>query len=245
MTDTSDAYHQSTVIPQMQTGEMFDLIAPAYDILNHILSLGLDLSWRKKLAALSDKTKNIRLLDLATGTGDLLIALLQNNPCITEAVGLDISSKMLALCREKITRAGLLSRTSLVLADVTNKDCIQGSFDLVTIGFGIRNTPDVINSLETIHRLLETGGQVLILEFTRPNSNIIGSLYKVYLHNFIPFIGGLLSGQITAYRHLSKSINDFYSVTEFCELMKQAGFENITATPLTFGVACIYSGTKL
>jgi demethylmenaquinone methyltransferase / 2-methoxy-6-polyprenyl-1,4-benzoquinol methylase len=227
----------------LSTGQMFDRIAPSYDIINHILSLGLDIRWRNRLAGMVDKQQNLRMLDLATGTGDLLIAVLRKNPGIIEAVGLDISQHMLNLCREKIAQNGFANRIKLVLADAAEENLTTGGFDLVTMGFGIRNTPDVLKTLRRINSLLKTGGTALILEFAMPKSHIIGSCYRFYLRNFIPFLGGLLSRQSVAYRYLANSIESFYRPGSFCDLMQKAGFDNITVTPLTFGVACIYNAT--
>jgi len=223
---------------------MFDNISPAYDILNHLLSFGRDFSWRRRLADAVVKNEKLRVLDLATGTGDVLISLLDRNPNIDEAVGLDISENMLALCRRKITRRKLADRIKLVRADVTASGLDNESFDVVTMGFGIRNTPDALKTLTEIHRLLKRDGTALILEFSMPANRIIRSFYLFYLRSFVPLLGRLLSGDNHAYRYLDTSIESFHRADDFCNLMQKAGFSDVSATPLTFGVACIYKASK-
>jgi demethylmenaquinone methyltransferase/2-methoxy-6-polyprenyl-1,4-benzoquinol methylase len=224
---------------------MFDRIAPAYDFLNHLLSFGRDICWRRRLANSVVKDKKLRILDLATGTGDVLISLLNKNPNIAEAVGLDVSEKMLVLCRRKITRRKLTNRIKLIRADVTANDLGDGSFDVVTIGFGIRNTPDAFKTLTEIHRLLKKNGTALILEFSMPPNRILRSFYLCYLRFFVPLLGRLLSGDNQAYLYLDTSIENFHRIEDFCRLIQKAGFSNVNATPLTFGIACLYQGTKL
>ena len=225
-------------------GQMFDRIAPAYDRLNHLFSFGRDFSWRRRLAGAVNKNEKLRILDLATGTGDVLISLLSGNSDIAEAVGLDISENMLAVCRRKIARRKLAGRIKLVRADVTANGLPGESFDAVTMGFGIRNTADAFKTLTEIHRLLKEGGTAFILEFSLPANRIIRGFYLFYLRFFVPLLGRLLSGDNHAYRYLDTSIENFHRADDFCRLMQKAGFSNISATPLTFGVACLYQGTK-
>lgn len=223
---------------------MFDRIAPVYDILNHLLSFGRDFSWRRRLAEGIDKNEKLRVLDLATGTGDILITLLDRNSNIAEAVGLDISENMLAVCRRKMTRRKLADCIKLVRADVTASGLTGESFDVVTMGFGIRNTPDALGTLTEIYRLLKPGGTALILEFSMPANRIFRSCYLFYLRFFVPLFGRLLSGDNNAYSYLDKSIESFHRSDDFCRIMQKAGFSNVSATPLTFGVACLYHGAK-
>jgi demethylmenaquinone methyltransferase/2-methoxy-6-polyprenyl-1,4-benzoquinol methylase len=225
-------------------GQMFDRIAPAYDILNHLFSFGRDFSWRRRLADAVVKNENLRILDLATGTGDVLITLLDRNPNIAEAVGLDISENMLALCHRKITRHKLADRIKLVRADVTASGLAGESFDVVTMGFGIRNTPDAFKTLTEIHRLLKQGGTAMILEFSMPANRILRGFYLFYLRFFVPLLGRLLSGDNHAYSYLDTSIEKFHRSDDFCNLMQKAGFSNVSAKPLTFGVACLYQGSR-
>jgi demethylmenaquinone methyltransferase/2-methoxy-6-polyprenyl-1,4-benzoquinol methylase len=225
-------------------GQMFDRIAPAYDILNHLFSFGWDFSWRRRLADTIVKNEKLRVLDLATGTGGVLITLLRRNSNIAEAVGLDISENMLALCRRKIARHKLADRIKLVRADVTASGLGDESFNVVTMGFGIRNTPDAFKTLAEIHRLLKGGGTALILEFSMLANRIIRGFYLFYLRFFVPLLGRLLSGDNHAYRYLDTSIENFHRSDDFCRLMQKAGFSNVNATPLTFGVACLYQANR-
>lgn len=219
---------------------MFDRIAPTYDILNHILSLGQDFLWRRKLVDCVDKKRKLRALDLATGTGDLLISLLRRNSNITEAVGLDISENMLALCRKKIARFKFANRVNLVRADAITSPFAAESFDLVTMCFGIRNTPEPLETLIEIHRLLKPGGTALILEFSMPTNTILKNCYRLYLYSLLPLLGYLLSGDIHAYRYLGTSIENFIGAEDLKRLMFKAGFSDIYNTPLTFGVVQLY-----
>jgi len=223
---------------------MFDHIAPVYDILNHLFSFGRDFSWRRRLADAVGKDEKLRVLDLATGTGDVLISLLRRNPNISEAVGLDISENMLDVCRRKIARYKLADRVSLVRADVTANGLAGESFDVVTMGFGIRNTPDALKTLTEIHRLLKPSGTALILEFSMPSNRIVRGFYLFYLRFFVPLLGRLLSGDNHAYRYLNTSIESFHRADDFRRIMQKAGFSDFSAMPLTCGVACLYQGTK-
>ena len=225
-------------------GRMFDRIAPYYVLLNHILSLGLDFSWRRKLANAVAKDKKLKVIDLATGTGDLLVSVLRRNPNITEAIGLDISENMMAICRKKLAKQNLTDRTTLINSDAAGTGLPDDSFDVATMGFGIRNTPDVPKTLREIHRLLKQDGTVLILEFAPPSNRIIRKFYLLYLRNLVPMLGRLLSGDKKAYRYLNTSVENFYSMNDFSDLMRKAGFRDVSATPLTFGVVCIYKATK-
>ena len=225
--------------------KMFDRIAHNYVLLNHILSCGLDFLWRRKLASIVDNNKKLQILDMATGTGDLLISLLKRNHNITNAVGLDISENMLTLCRKKIVKHKLYEQTTLILADAADTGLFGESFDIVTMGFGIRNTADAHKTLREIHRLLKKDGMVLILEFTLPSNRIFRKLYLLYLRNFVPTLGRLLSRDKNAYRYLNTSIENFYSTEDFSLLMQKAGFSNVNVIPLTFGIVCIYKAQKV
>jgi demethylmenaquinone methyltransferase/2-methoxy-6-polyprenyl-1,4-benzoquinol methylase len=225
-------------------GLLFGRIAPVYDKLNHILSFGMDYFWRARLANLIEKENQSRILDLATGTGDLLITLLRKNPNITEAVGLDISQKMLDICYKKIMDYNLTEGVNLFCADAASSGLSDNAFDVVTIGFGIRNTSDTLKTLGEIFRLLKQGGEVLILEFSLPSNRILKFFYLLYLRYYVPFIGRLLSGDKVAYRYLNTSIEKFYNEEDLFSLMLKTGFENISVIPVTFGIANIYKGSK-
>jgi demethylmenaquinone methyltransferase/2-methoxy-6-polyprenyl-1,4-benzoquinol methylase len=225
---------------------MFDRIAPRYDLLNHLLSFGQDFFWRRKAAKyLNSSVKGkLEILDLATGTGDLLISLFRENHNISKAVGLDISENMLAVCREKIDSHKLTEHISLVQADAAGIPFAANSFDVVTIAFGIRNTTDTFETLKEMHRILRPGGISLILEFSLPANRILRKCYLFYLRRFVPLLGRVVSGDDYAYRYFGKTIENFYGADDFCTLMKEAGFLNVRANQLTAGVVCIYRGHK-
>jgi demethylmenaquinone methyltransferase/2-methoxy-6-polyprenyl-1,4-benzoquinol methylase len=226
-------------------GPMFDRIAPTYDLLNRLLSLGRDFSWRRKTVRQLDANRDLKILDLATGTGDMLISLLRERPNIVEATGLDISENMLAICREKLRKRGLSDRASLLCADASRTPFADGTFDAATMAFGIRNTADASATLREIHRLLKPGGTALILEFSLPACPVMRWFYLRYLRLVVPFVGSLVSGNRRAYRYLDTSIEAFQQPAEFCCLMQTAGFHDVSAVPLTHGVASIYKGTKV
>jgi demethylmenaquinone methyltransferase/2-methoxy-6-polyprenyl-1,4-benzoquinol methylase len=229
---------------RFRMGEMFDRIASTYDLLNHVLSLGRDSAWRRRVAGLLGDGRGLRVADLATGTGDLLIALLRRRPDITGAVGLDISEQMLGVFRQKLRKVGLADRVELLCADASATAFAEDTFDAVTMAFGIRNTSNVGATLREIHRILKPGGAALILEFSLPKNPVLRWCHLKYLRLGVPLIGAVVSGDRQAYRYLNESIEAFYPPGEFCALMKEAGFARVQAIPLTWGVASIYRGQK-
>jgi demethylmenaquinone methyltransferase / 2-methoxy-6-polyprenyl-1,4-benzoquinol methylase len=225
-------------------GQMFDGIAPTYDLLNHLLSLGRDYSWRRRAAALLEDRELLRVADLATGTGDLLIEMLRKRPSIARAAGLDISERMLTRCQEKLHRCGLGDRAELALADASATPFADDQFDAVTMAFGIRNTSGPEATLGEIRRILKPGGHAMILEFSLPANRAIRWCHLKYLRVGVPFIGSLISGDRHAYRYLHESIESFSRTVDLSALMGQAGFRQISVIPLTFGIASIYRGVK-
>ncbi len=223
---------------------MFDRIAPTYDLLNHLLSLGRDYAWRRQVSEQVKGREPLDLLDLATGTGDLLISLLRRCPAIGKATGLDISERMLDLCREKLRARGLAERVELVCADASATPFPEGTFDVVTMAFGIRNTANAAATLAEIHRILRPGGTAMILEFSLPHYRTVRWCYLKYLRSVVPWIGAAVSRDKHAYRYLNESIEGFHQPEAFCALMQRAGFRAVSVIPLTWGVASIYKGTK-
>jgi len=223
---------------------MFDRIAPTYDLLNHLLSLGLDSAWRRKVTRQLVGRGPLHLLDLATGTGDLLISMLRRCPAIEKATGLDIAERMLELCREKLRTRGLAGGVELVCADASATPFPESTFDVATMAFGIRNTTNAAATLAEIHRILKPGGTAMILEFSLPHNRAVRWCYLRYLRSVVPWIGAAVSGDKHAYRYLDESIEGFHQPEAFSSLMKQAGLREVSAIPLTWGVASIYKGTK-
>jgi len=223
---------------------MFDRITPTYALLNHILSFGLDFSWRRKLTRTLDRDRPIKVLDLATGTGDLLISMLRKRANISKAVGLDISENMLVLCRKNIERSSLSDRVTLIQGNAARTGLSDSGFDVVTMAFGIRNVPDPVQTLFEMYRLLRQGGTALILEFSLPANRIIRSLYLIYLRYVVPFVGCLVSRDKAAYRYLNTTIEAFYRSQDLPNFMRKAGFSNISTKLLTLGTVSFYSACK-
>ncbi len=225
--------------------KMFDRIANRYDLLNRIFSLGLHSRWRRKTADYLPAGNNLKLLDLATGTGDLLLALLSKSSKISSAVGLDMSGNMLEVAKHKIHSCNLCEVVNLVLDNAVKVPFEDRSFDVVTIAFGIRNVTDVSAALNQMYRVLKPTGRAILLEFSLPKNPILKKLYLFYLKKIIPFIGSLISADDYAYRYLGRTIETFPYGRDFCVLMENAGFKNINVVPLTFGVVSIYFGDKI
>lgn len=225
--------------------QMFDRIADTYDPLNRTLSLRQDVAWRKKLATFLPPGEELALLDLATGTGDIVISLCQKSERIQEAVGMDLAENMLEIGREKLKRQGLDTKASLHQGDATAIPVEDESYDVTTIAFGIRNVDNVPKSLEEMYRVLKPGGRSLILEFALPKNALMRWGYLFYFRHVLPRVGGLVSGDREAYNYLNQSVEAFPYGNAFCDLMREAGFQNVKATPLTFGIAMIYQGDKL
>jgi demethylmenaquinone methyltransferase/2-methoxy-6-polyprenyl-1,4-benzoquinol methylase len=227
---------------------MFDDIAPTYDALNHILSLGIDRGWRRKVVkAVADSfdENGVRfgILDVATGTGDLAIALARRLPQAS-VTGVDISEKMLAVGREKVLRAGLSGRVALQTGDAEKLDFADGDFDGVTVAFGVRNFGDIPAGLGEMRRVLRPGGRCFVLEFSEPTVPVFGRIYRFYFHRVLPWLGRLVSHDRAAYSYLPRSVDGFPQPERFSEMLLEAGFSDVRTKRLTFGVAYIYEAQK-
>ncbi|MBU8933627.1 MAG: bifunctional demethylmenaquinone methyltransferase/2-methoxy-6-polyprenyl-1,4-benzoquinol methylase UbiE [candidate division Zixibacteria bacterium] len=223
---------------------MFDRIAPRYDLLNRLLSGRRDVVWRRRLAAVLPTKPNLDILDLATGTGDVILTILNRRDNISHVVGLDPAGEMLSLAQKKICDAGQDNRTSLVRGDALFLPFPDGCFDAVTIAFGIRNVPDVPKALSEMQRVLKPGGKAVILEFSLPPNWLVRNIYLVYFRHILPRLGGIISGDAGAYRYLDATVETFPFGEEFRLLMRTAGFNQTVAMPLTFGVATLYTGMR-
>ncbi len=222
---------------------MFDRIAHRYDLLNRLLSFGRDVAWRKRVACHLPDRPNCSVLDLATGTADLLISVYDHSGRVRQGTGIDMAGKMLSIAREKIAVRNLQDILTVAPGDAMNIPFAGGSFDAVMIAFGIRNLTDVPAGLKEMHRVLNDGGRALILEFSLPENRFMRGLYLIYFRYVLPVVGAIISGDRYAYRYLNRTVETFPYGTEFCDLMKDAGFVNVKADRLTFGVATIYEGT--
>ena len=223
---------------------MFDAIASRYDLLNRLLSLGMDIAWRDRLKGMLPKGKHLRVLDLASGTADVIITLVNGNDNVQEALGIDPAVKMLEIGRQKIDRLGLSSRIRLEVGDAQHLELPDNSYDVVTISFGIRNVPDMRLGLLEMYRVTKKGGRIMILEFSIPSNPILAAGHWVYLNTFVPIVGFLFSGNIKAYQYLSQTIQSFPYGDRFCKILNQFGFIDVKAYPLLGGVATIYVAQK-
>ena len=226
------------------SGAMFDAIAHRYDLLNRILSGGVDRRWRRKTvdALLLPAGEPARVLDVATGTGDLAVAIARRHPLAT-VVGVDPSEQMLAVGRTKLERAGLADRVTLAAGDAERLDHADDSFDGATIAFGIRNVPDRARGLAEMARVVRPGGRVCVLELSEPRRGLIAPLARFHVRVLVPRIGALLSGK-REYRYLQSSIAAFPPPERFAAMMIDAGLRLERAIPLTFGVCHLYVGVK-
>jgi len=223
---------------------MFDRISRRYDLLNRLLSFGRDVSWRNRLASYLPQGTRVDLLDLATGTGDVLLTLRQRCNTIAAAVGLDLAPRMLQHARLKASRMNMQRDVYFARGDVSRLPFAAGSFDVVTIAFGIRNFISISETLQEIFRVLRPQGRLVILEFSLPTKAVLRACYMIYLRRIVPLIGWAVSGDSQAYRYLDETVETFPYGWAFREEMAKAGYVEVTACPLTFGVATIYAGYR-
>jgi demethylmenaquinone methyltransferase/2-methoxy-6-polyprenyl-1,4-benzoquinol methylase len=215
---------------------MFGSIAHRYDLANHLLSCGADFYWRNHAADIVARWQPRKIVDLATGTGDLAIAIAKKSPG-AEVTGVDFSEEMLAIARGKG-----LART--VTADVTRLPFADGWFDCVTIAFGLRNIEDYAAALREMSRVLNKGGHLLVLEFSIPRLSILRAPYRFYLHRCLPLIGSLLTRKKSAYHYLGHSIEEFPAGDVMLRLIEANGFTRAIDEPLTGGIVTIYTAAK-
>jgi demethylmenaquinone methyltransferase/2-methoxy-6-polyprenyl-1,4-benzoquinol methylase len=221
--------------------QMFDSIAPRYDLLNRVLSLGIDQRWRTQAIRLLEPDEPRRIVDVATGTADLAIKaerLLHPR----EVVGVDLSAEMLRFGREKLDRRGLTPRVTLQQADAETLPFAEGDFDAALVAFGVRNFEDLDAGLQEIARVLRPGGALVVLEFSHPRQAPIKQLYRFYSRHILPRIGGAISQNNGAYQYLPESVAAFPDGPDFLARMEAAGYRDLLWQPLTFGVASLYKG---
>jgi len=225
-----------------QVAEMFDTISEDYDGLNRVISFGIDVSWRKKVVALVNGIKPTKILDVATGTGDLAINLAKTGA--KEIIGIDISKGMLDVGKQKINSKKLNSIISMQQADCENLPFEDNAFDAVTVAFGVRNFEHLEKGLSELFRVLKPKGILVILETSNPTKTPFKQRYKLYCSTLLPVIGKLFSKDKSAYSYLSKSAAAFPYGKMFNNILEKIGFITIKDRPQTFGVATIYTATK-
>ncbi len=223
--------------------EMFDTIAPRYDFLNRLLSLGIDQRWRRFAVRQIRCSATGRVLDVATGTGDVALAIAAATPATVTVTGIDFSPQMVGLGVEKVTSSPYAGRITLQVAPCEAIPFADDTFDSATIAFGIRNVVDRLSGLTEMCRVLKPGGRVVILEFSNPRSRLFKALYNFYFLRVLPVIGGLFS-TFSAYKYLPDSVLEFPPQEEFKRTMAEAGFRNVVHHDLTFGIATVYVGEK-
>lgn len=227
-----------------QVQRMFNRIAPTYDKLNHIVSLGLDPSWRKKAIALLAPYQPQEVLDVATGTGDLAIDILQQIPSVRSILGVDISEEMMRYGEDKVRSLGLETKISFKREDCTALTLGAESFDAVTIGFGIRNFEDIPAAARELHRVLRPGKPVVILELTEPRNKLMHFFYRLYANHVIPFLGQYISEDRDAYTYLPRSIEEAPQREEMVQILLNAGFREAYYRNIAPGTCAIYVAIK-
>lgn len=224
---------------------LFDDIAPHYDMLNHILSLNVDKGWRKKaLKEIIDPSRSQRVLDIACGTCDFTIAIARKLAEGGSLVGADLSEGMLEVGRKKVSQAGLDGRVTLRVEDAESLSFADGSFDRVTVAFGVRNFENLSKGLQELRRVLAEGGKLVILELSVPQNKLELCLYKLYFTRILPLIGGALSGNKGAYNYLPASVLAFPGPQKFMGILSGCGYKEIRHRAFSFGLCRMYTAMK-
>jgi len=216
---------------------MFGSIAARYDLANHLLSCGIDFSWRKRAAEIVASWRPNEIVDLASGTGDLALALQKKLPG-AKIVAVDFLPEMLELAKRKGVH-------QTVVADAMKLPFVDGSFDCVSVAFGLRNMEDWGEALREMSRVLRANGHLLILEFSLPAISILRAIYRFYLHRCLPLLGSFLTREKSAYDYLGDSIEEFPSGNAMCQLIAASGFHDANAQPLSGGIVTIYTAAKI
>lgn len=222
--------------------EIFNDIAPKYDLLNHFLSLNIDKRWRRKAIKYIRPEEKGLLLDVACGTGDFSIA--AHRAGVQQVTGIDISANMVAIGQKKVEALGLAPYITLQAGDSEQIEFEDGHFDVVTVAFGVRNFEHLEAGLKEMQRVLKKGGKVIILEFSMPEHFPMKQLYRFYFRHILPVLGGWISGNKGAYTYLPESVMKFPQGKKFMDIMKECGFQQARQQKLSFGIASIYVGVK-
>lgn len=235
-------YNDASKSKKEEVAEMFNNISKRYDFLNHFLSLGIDKIWRKKAIAELKEINPIRILDIATGTGDFALAALKINP--KEVVGIDISEGMLAVGKEKMIAKKVDNIISMQLGDSENLPFEDNYFDGLTVGFGVRNFENLEKGLAEMLRVIRPGGKAIILEFSKPKNFPIKQVFGFYSKYFIPFFGKNISKDEKAYAYLPESVQAFPEGENFKAILTKVGYKNVTSKLVSGGIATFYIGGK-
>lgn len=236
-------YKESSGSKKEQVAEMFDNVAGKYDLLNHVLSGGVDIYWRKKALSMLKNNRNDLVLDIATGTGDLAI---EANRILKpgKIIGVDISKGMLEEGRAKIKKLGLEEKIEMQLGDSEKLLFDDNTFDTVIVSFGVRNFENLLKGLSDMNRVLKPGGTCMVVEFSKPGNYFFKQAYWFYSTKILPLIGKLVSKDRSAYTYLPESVRAFPDGEDFLKVYREAGFKETRAIPLTFGICSVYIGKK-
>lgn len=235
-------YKEQTAGKKEQVAQMFNNISKRYDFLNHFLSLGIDIMWRKKAIKMLREDQPEHILDIATGTGDFAIEALALNP--KKVIGVDISEGMLDVGRKKMKEKKYDDRIELHLGDSEGLLFDDNKFDAVIVAFGVRNFENLEKGLADMYRVLKPGGKVVVLEFSKPTAFPFKQIYQFYFKYILPLIGRLISKDQSAYTYLPDSVRNFPDGKEFLNILDRIGFLKTQCRPLTLGISSIYVGSK-
>lgn len=242
MSETVVPYGKDNGSKREQVEEMFDNISKRYDFLNHFLSMGIDVVWRNKSLKKIQNANPEHILDVATGTGDFAIAAKKKFPGST-VKGIDISGGMLEVGREKLVKRNL-DGIELIKADSAEIPFEDNSFDVAIVAFGVRNFENLKLGLTEMQRVLKPGGEIVVLEFSKPKAFPFKQIYNFYFNNILPRFGKMVSKDSSAYTYLPESVKAFPEGNDFIKVLAESGFAQCTSKPLTFGISSIYHGTK-
>ena len=242
MTEEIRPYKNDELSKKDEVAKMFNNISHKYDFLNHLLSAGIDIKWRKKAIKLLKPIQPKNILDVATGTADFAIQSLELQP--DKVVGVDISDGMLDIGRQKIKKKQIDDVISLENGDSENLRFSDNNFDAVIVAFGVRNFESLTKGLAGMYRVLNKNGMVVILEFSKPTGFPFKQLYNFYFKSILPIIGKMISKDNSAYTYLPESVQAFPQGSEFLSILNQTGFQQTKCIQLTFGICSIYTGIK-
>ena len=242
MSENIKPYKNSELGKKEQVTQMFDTISTNYDGLNRVISLGIDVKWRKKVVQIVGENHPKQILDIATGTGDLVMMMANLNP--DKIIGLDISAGMLEVGKQKINKANLSGKIDMIVGDSEEMPFEYDTFDAITVSFGVRNFANLEKGIKEIARVLKPTGVLVILETSNPTKFPFKQGYKFYTNFILPLVGKLFSKDKVAYTYLSESANSFPFGEVFNNILRKNGFSDVTHHPVTFGVATIYTARK-
>tara|TARA_A100001015_G_C14993274_1_gene715007 strand:- start:249 stop:950 length:702 start_codon:yes stop_codon:yes gene_type:complete len=228
-----------------ESWKMFNQISKTYDLLNNILSLGIHNKWKEKINSFFPERSGLNILDIATGTGDVIFSIMDKREHDIERIkGMDLSTEMMAIGKQKCEQKSYKSKVSFLEGDACEIPFDDQEFDVITISFGIRNVANYKKALKEMKRTIKDNGKLIVLESSIPRFFLIKQFYLIYFRYVLPFIGGLISGKRDAYKYLNKTTEQFPCGNEFKIILEHTGFKNVFVKPLAFGISSIYIAEK-